>query len=1165
MQQYSLEDGLAHPYVYAINQDSYGFLWIGTSEGLYRFDGFRFEYFTEQNGLGSNFITSIFRDSDGRMWFGHSDGSLSYRYGEEFIVLNDSADSPVSVMDFTEDNQGILWAALQNQDLLTIKKGEQIESVHFPYNNEPLSQLAFLVNNYLLIGTQDNIYLSRYARDEGSMEEAFLLESYQGSKVVEILKVSPERYIVISQDEGIYQLDFDTLSYDFTFSQIESNSDGKLDNLQGGIIDNRGRLWLNSMGGGLLIYNMGDDKGVELSEKINTLSGLVSDNIRSIFRDYEGNIWFGLYGDGILRYVENNILIYPHTNENLSINTYAVNGYEDGLIIAKDGALLRLSRSGDTILQTFPVRLISTDDRINTVFRDEDGNTWIGCERSGLKVRSATAETFRDFHISNDNLANSVNHITGMNGILWVGTKKGVCRIDNASGNRHWITTRDGLPHNNIRQLYIDSQERVFIATICSEIFYLTRKGSVITLENSRLTPFCQVVSIAEYPVGTLWIATRGNGVWKVSDEGNQNFTRTAGLLSDFCYSISITGEKMPIVGHRGGLSRIDPATNRIKIISHMSGIKGSADFYSNAVYADEPGYVWFGTSDGLVKYISEISDGGKMAPRLHISAVYIDGEKVDHSGGQIFLKAGQYELGIEYIGISFTNPEEVIYQTRLEGYNKDWSDYTSSRRVVYDRIGHGRYSMAIRAFNENDIGSEITSALEMVIRKPVYLTFWFYLVMTLIISFTVYLIIRWREKNLRDEQQRLLKNLDEKSREIIVKEEIIKERKKVEKVLIEAKEKAELSEKLKTSFLQNMSHEIRTPMNAIVGFTSLLKNKLGSDTKQLEYIKIIDTNAESLLNLIDDILDVSQLETNQLQIRHNPCKINALIMELNSKYEEILQVNNKTDIKLIPVLPGKDDLEFITDPGRLKQVLTKMLDNAVKFTEKGEISFGYECLNSEITFFVEDTGIGLSDEKAKVIFDLFRKIEDDKLKLYGGTGLGLTLARYLVHLLGGEIEVESEENVGSRFSFTLPLTSPSKGSKEIPQKDGSEDFAAKWRDKTVLIVEDTDSNFMLLEQILKPTGIVISRASNGETALQKYSEEGSYDIIIMDIKLPGMDGYEVTRKIREKDGDIPVISYTAYAMEDDREKSLEAGCNEYFAKPMDNIILLKTISGYLS
>jgi signal transduction histidine kinase len=412
------------------------------------------------------------------------------------------------------------------------------------------------------------------------------------------------------------------------------------------------------------------------------------------------------------------------------------------------------------------------------------------------------------------------------------------------------------------------------------------------------------------------------------------------------------------------------------------------------------------------------------MAPILQISSVLIDGDTVDHTEGLISLKPGQYELVVNFVGISFTNPEMVFYQTQLEGYDQAWAPPTFSRKVVFIRVGHGNYAFKIRAYNVNDIKSEMSTAFSLRIKKPVYLTIWFYGILMLLVGTAFYMILRIRERNHRLVQEGLLKNLDEKTKEIIVKEEIIKERKKVEKILIEAKTKAELSEKLKTAFLQNMSHEIRTPMNAIVGFTQLLNEEGLSNEVKKEFINNVLTNAESLLKLINDILDLSKLETNQLVIEKEKLRVNTLIRDVELIFRKRLSVENKANIEFATRCPGNDELEIVADKTRIIQILNNLLDNALKFTESGSIILGYTLDELNTTFFVEDTGIGLAEDKKDIVFDLFRKVEDDRFKLYGGTGLGLTLAKYLVKLMGGEIDVESKQDVGSKFYFYLPLSS---------------------------------------------------------------------------------------------------------------------------------------------
>jgi ligand-binding sensor domain-containing protein/serine phosphatase RsbU (regulator of sigma subunit) len=771
--QYTNEDGLYHSFIYAINQDIDGFLWLGTGEGLYRFNGFDFEYFTTEEGLADNFVTDIFRDTAGKLWIGHQSGSVSVLSGKDFTVLNKGSENQGSVTDITQDEQGFIWATVQNQGLLLINENFIITHVNFAIEHEPLSRIAYLDNNQFLIGSQENIYLGKYEKASGSMLIMNRLENYPGSKVVEILPESPGNYLIVSQEDGIYRFQFDSLSLEYEFSTLDDNGDGILDNLQGGILDEKGILWLESLGNGLIKYRRGKGTDFTRAGIVSTANGLVSDNVRSVFEDLEGNLWFGMYGEGLLRYVDNNLTFFSYHPENESNSTYAITGDDGGLKAVIGDRLLSITQTGDSVVDSYPLPGKQAGDRVNTAYMAPDGRLWLGLEQSGLYF-SGSDFRFRHVFISDDDLANSINHITGMDGYIWVSTKKGICRISGDSGHRIWFTTDNGLPHNNIHQLYIDSRDRVLIATMCSEIHYIGEKEEVDRLENSSIGQFNSVVSISESKDGTIWAGTLGNGAWKIGEESNINYSRTSGLLSDFCYSITHTEEGMVLTGHRGGISQIDPEAGKIKTFSRLEGVKSSAEFYPNANYTDDHGHIWFGTSEGPVRYNSAQSAGNKMPPRLHINALYVDGEEVDASEGMIILRPGYYELAVDYIGINFSNPEMVIYQTKLEGYNKNWSDRTYGRRVVYDRVGYGDYAFKIRAYNENDIGSEISSAFELKIKKPIYLAAWFYAGIIILLGFSVFLLIKRRERKQKQLQILLQHKLDERTHEVITQKEKI-------------------------------------------------------------------------------------------------------------------------------------------------------------------------------------------------------------------------------------------------------------------------------------------------------------------------------------------------------------------------------------------------------
>lgn len=370
-----------------------------------------------------------------------------------------------------------------------------------------------------------------------------------------------------------------------------------------------------------------------------------------------------------------------------------------------------------------------------------------------------------------------------------------------------------------------------------------------------------------------------------------------------------------------------------------------------------------------------------------------------------------------------------------------------------------------------------------------------------------------------------------------------VTELKQTEKSLIEAKNKAEVSDRLKSAFLANMSHEIRTPLNAIVGFSNLLAetDEIG---ERREYMQVVEENNDLLLKLISDILDLSKIEAGTFEFNYGMVDVNRMCEEA------VRSLRLKVQDRPVELLFGdhEEQCRIVGDKNRLMQVITNFINNAVKFTEQGSITLGYRREAGDLLFYVEDTGKGISEEHLRTVFDRFVKLNS----FAQGTGLGLSISKSIVEQMGGHIGVESEEGRGSRFWFTIPAVACNAGPDDEPSVVAEAPHPVSRQDgklPLLLVAEDTDSNFLLVSLMFRKEFDIV-RAVNGEEAV-RICREMNPAAILMDIKMPVMDGFEATRQIRRFDPAVPIVAVTAFAYDRDRQKALAAGANEYVAKPL--------------
>ncbi len=389
---------------------------------------------------------------------------------------------------------------------------------------------------------------------------------------------------------------------------------------------------------------------------------------------------------------------------------------------------------------------------------------------------------------------------------------------------------------------------------------------------------------------------------------------------------------------------------------------------------------------------------------------------------------------------------------------------------------------------------------------------------------------------------------------------------KKAHEDLVKANIEAEASNRLKSSFLANISHEIRTPLNSVVGFANLLlANDITNEVKE-EYIEHINHNSEKLLQIIGDIIDLSRLESSQIEITYEEASVNNIVDEIVDDARKVVKRNEKSIIiNVMNLLENNGDLIF-TDRVWLKRVLNHLMDNAVKFTLEGSVRLTYAKENENLVFRIRDTGIGINKENLDHIFEEFRQEIDGHHRPFEGLGVGLTLAKEVVERMGGKIFVQSEKGVGSEFSFSIPYR-PAGGSTRIKTKLAATDqtnLALNWSKRKCLLVDDNKDVLLYLNRVLLDTGIKILTARSGIEAIEIVKDVPDIDVVLLDMQMPEMNGIEATREIRKIRRDIPIIAQTAFIFEDDKDIILEAGCDACLIKPIRKDHLLTVMSSFI-